>query len=173
MNTKNKIIVAVMATTLSFAMNVNAQEVAKETAEKPAAAAETKEFAFTKAPELKEKTESTVTLTWEELPDALGYVVSYGEISVENSNGEIEVYENEAPDLIEGTEHTIKALIPGKTYYFALTAIDKNAEETKFSPELKVVMNGEAPVKEEAPAEEKAEESKEEVKAEEGVKTNV
>lgn len=172
MNTKNKILVAVMATTLSFTMGVNAEEVANKTAENNVSAVETKEFAFTASPEVKEKTDSTVTLTWEELPDALGYVVSYGEISVEKSNGEFEVYEKEAPDLIEGNEHTIEALVSGKTYYFAVTAIDKNAQETKFSPELEVVMDGEAPVKEEASIEENVEETKEEVKATEEIKTN-
>jgi len=143
MNTKNTIIAGLLATGMLFTANVNAEEVAAEVAKEEtpvvvSAAPEAKEFAFTKAPESKETKDTSVTLTWDALDDALGYIVSYGETSVEKSNGEVEFYDKETEDLIESNETTIDGLTANTTYYFVVTAIDKNGNETKFSPELEL-----------------------------------
>lgn len=143
MNTKNTIIAGLLATGMLFTANVNAEEAAAEVAKEEtpvvvSAALEAKEFAFTKAPESKETKDTRVTLTWDALDDALGYIVSYGETSLEKSNGEVEFYDKETEDLIESNETTIDGLTVNTTYYFVVTAIDKNGNETKFSPELEL-----------------------------------
>jgi len=92
------------------------------------------DFEFTNAPLLVEKTESSVKLEWEKIDWAIWYLVSYGKISWI----ETEIYENEWDEVIEWTSTEISWLDSSTKYYFSLTAIDEEANETPYSPELEV-----------------------------------
>jgi len=142
MKTKNTIITWILATTLLLTANVNAEELAQNSEETLSVVSTEEvvlnEFAFSNAPEAGETTDTTVDLSWEKLDGALYYVVSYGEISVEKSEWKVEFYDNEIGEWIETNEFKVQELIPNTTYYFAVTAIDENGNETKFSPELEL-----------------------------------
>lgn len=170
MSTKKTLLATLMATTLLFSANVNAEDVIEETLDvAPAASAETGNFAFTEAPTATETTDTTVSLTWEALEDTIGYIVSYGETSVESSEGEIEFYDMESEDLIELNEYMLDWLTPNTTYYIAVTAVDQNGNETEFSPELEITTAAEweAVMAEETPAVEEDVKDTEEVAQEE------
>lgn len=92
------------------------------------------EFEFTKAPIMIEKTESSVKLEWDKLDWAIWYLVSYGKASWVDT----EIYENEWDEVIEWTSTEISWLDSSTKYYFSLTAIDEEANETPYSPELEV-----------------------------------
>jgi hypothetical protein len=60
-------------------------------------------------------------------PDIAGYKIYYGKIS-RNYTFEVDVGKYESV--------TISGLVPGKTYYFAVTAYDLSGNESDFSDEI-------------------------------------
>lgn len=95
-------------------------------------------FEFASAPKAEKFTSNSVSLSWEEIAWAEGYVVLYDTVSVASSNEENAFYSNETDDLIFENNTTITGLEPGITYYFAVTALDFEWNETPASPELAV-----------------------------------
>lgn len=122
MKTKNKII----ATILAFMMVILPFSVSAEG------------FEFALSPKAEKFTTNSVSLSWEEIAWAEGYVVLYDTVSVASSQEENAFYSNETDDLIFENNTTITGLEPGITYYFAVTALDFEGNETPASPELAV-----------------------------------
>ena len=78
-----------------------------------------------------------VTLVWDRVESASGYIIRYGQESVIDTN---KPYPSES-ELFTTTGGTIKSLT-GSTYYFALVAVDGQGNESKaLSDELKVSFN--------------------------------
>lgn len=116
MQTKTKIIAGILALASAFTANAN-----------------TEEFSVSKAPELQEKTENSITVTWEEVAGSLGYIVYYAETEI---NEETVDY-SESPDLILENSYKISDLKTGTPYYIYVTALDEEGNETDRSPFLK------------------------------------
>lgn len=95
-------------------------------------------FEFSSSPKVEKFTSNSVSLSWEEISWAEGYVVLYDTVSVASSNEENAFYSNETDDLIFENSTTITGLESGITYYFAVTALDFEWNETPASPELAV-----------------------------------
>jgi len=95
------------------------------------------DFAFTNPLKVVSQDASSVTISWDELPGANGYIVMYGPASSDNG-----VYDNELPDLVEGkTTATIPGLTAGQKIYIAVSAIDSNFEEGALSDELEFTLS--------------------------------
>ncbi len=90
------------------------------------------------APRLVSLEDGSVTLEWDAVENAAGYIVKYGTTSVANSEDEFAQYENETDETPE-TSTTISGLDPEMTYYFSLVAVDEAKNESDmFSDELAV-----------------------------------
>lgn len=76
--------------------------------------------------------DTSVSLSWDEVSDAAGYVVNYS-----NTPGN---YNFQSPNLIEDTVYTLTGLETWETYYFSVVAIDENIDESTPSEELSVVI---------------------------------
>lgn len=72
----------------------------------------------------------SITLAWDPSPDAyaVGYRIYYGT--------ESRSYSHYPVDVGNVTEYTIKGLLRNKIYYFAVTALDIDGNESDFSPEV-------------------------------------
>ncbi|HRI36311.1 MAG TPA: fibronectin type III domain-containing protein [bacterium] len=80
----------------------------------------------------------SVTLEWDVVEGAAGYIVKYGPTSVALSSDDNAQYASET-DEISGTGTTIEGLDPTLTYYFALVGVDLEKNESdNFSDEVSV-----------------------------------
>ncbi len=77
----------------------------------------------------------SVSLTWNPNtePDLAGYKLYTG-----TSPGSY----SQIFDVGHGTSYTVSSLVPGNTYYFALTAYDIYANESGFSTEMSTTISG-------------------------------
>ncbi len=82
-------------------------------------------------------TGSSVTLSWNEVPNALGYYLYYGKQPAVGGD-----YDSEVVDLIEGTSYTVEDLSANTTYYFAVTSIDEYGSESPKSEEFMAETSG-------------------------------
>lgn len=78
-----------------------------------------------------EVSDTSISLDWADVTDAIGYYMYYGTTS--GSGG---VYETEGIDLIDNNEFTITDLSPETNYFIAVTSVDEFGTESAFSPEL-------------------------------------
>ncbi len=96
------------------------------------------------APAVVSTTANSVTLQWNKVEAAVSYIVKYSEKSVATSAEPNPVYDNETAPVTE-TGATVEGLTEGKTYYFAVVALDKDGNESdSLSEELAVILS--APV---------------------------
>lgn len=87
---------------------------------------------FSWTPRLDSATSTSLNISWDSVPGAIGYYLYYSEASWVGKG-----YDRQYPDLIEGkTNVSLADLDPGKTYYVALTAIDWQGEESPYSSEV-------------------------------------
>lgn len=94
-------------------------------------------ISISSAPSMKATSNTSITIEWNAIEDALGYYVYY-----DTASGESSGYRNEVPDLIEDTQYIIEWLSPSTQYYIAISAVDIEAEESGYSPELVVSTSG-------------------------------
>ena len=78
--------------------------------------------------QLLESNDSSISLSWDEVSGAAGYIVHHG-----STTGD---YNFESPNLIEDTLYTISDLENNGTYYISVTSIDENVESSSFSDEI-------------------------------------
>ncbi len=83
-----------------------------------------------KGPTLVEATPTTLKIEWEKADKALGYYLYYGTISWVGI-----WYQKQYSEFLESTGVTLPDLEPGKDYYVALTVVNDQGEEGKYSPE--------------------------------------
>lgn len=90
------------------------------------------------APRLVSETSTSITLEFDKIATASGYIVKYGTKSVATSTDPNAQYDNES-DQISATGTTISGLKPSTQYYFSVVAVDKDGNESdKLSDELAV-----------------------------------
>jgi len=80
--------------------------------------------------EIESYTDNSVVITWEKAPNALMYYVYYWTESWIDGS-----YEQES-DFIEWNSVEITDLIEWTDYYFTVTSLDENGEESSFSEEI-------------------------------------
>lgn len=88
-------------------------------------------FEFTTGATVSEITGTSAKVEWEALDGATGYIVHYGTKSAA-SDGK---YETDS-DIIDGTGTSLDKLEAKTTYYLAVSAYDKDANESKMSNEV-------------------------------------
>ncbi len=95
----------------------------------------TADFAFTAAPVASDITGNSVKIAWDKVEGSTGYMVHYGKVSAK-ADGK---YENDS-DLIDATETgaSLDKLEAKTTYYVAVSAYDKDANESPLSDEITV-----------------------------------
>lgn len=81
--------------------------------------------------EVTQVTGSSVTLDWDVDANAEWYYVYYGTKSASGST-----YESEWVDLIDGSETSVDNLKPETKYFFAVTSVDSDGNESDFSKEV-------------------------------------
>lgn len=93
----------------------------------------TADFAFSEAPTATGVTANSVEISWPKVDGSTGYMVHYGTKSAK-ADGK---YENDS-DLIDATETgtTLEKLEANTTYYAAVSAYDKDANESPLSEEI-------------------------------------
>ncbi|MFK7779673.1 MAG: fibronectin type III domain-containing protein [Candidatus Gracilibacteria bacterium] len=80
--------------------------------------------------EIESFTDTSVVVKWEPLEDAIMYYVYYSKVSGVDAD-----YENYS-DFVEGDSVEITELEEGQNYYFAVTSLDENGEESVYSEEI-------------------------------------
>lgn len=88
-------------------------------------------ISFSWAPRLDAATATSLKISWDSVPGALGYYLYYSETSWVGK-----WYDKQYPDLIETTTVTLSDLESWKKYFIALTAIDQEWEESPYSTEV-------------------------------------
>jgi len=89
-------------------------------------------------PRLVNKTSTWVTLEWDKVSAASGYIVLYSKTSVATSTDPNALYDNETDQVTE-TWATISDLEANTKYYFAVVPVDKEGNQgSTFSSELSV-----------------------------------
>ena len=74
--------------------------------------------------------ETSFTLNWDEVDEALGYLVYYSTVSWD--------YNFISPDLISETSYTVTGLDAGSTYYASVVSVDMEQNESEYSSEVEV-----------------------------------
>ena len=82
------------------------------------------------APVVSSTSETSLSVDWDDVDGALWYYIYYGKKS-----GNDDWYEFEWIDLIEASETVIENLEKDTDYYVAVTVVDDNGNESKYSPE--------------------------------------
>lgn len=97
------------------------------------------------APRLVKKTADSITLEWDAVPTAFGYIVKYSKTSVASSTDPNAQYDNETDQVtttgavITKLSSSNEKLVAATSYYFSVVAIDKDGKESDtFSDELTV-----------------------------------
>lgn len=97
------------------------------------------------APRLVKKTADSITLEWDAVPTAFGYIVKYSKTSVASSTDPNAQYDNETDQVtvtgavITKLSSSNEKLVAATSYYFSVVAIDKDGKESDtFSDELMV-----------------------------------
>lgn len=93
------------------------------------------DFSFKNPIQVVAQDKTSVSITWDKLPGANGYIVMYG--SKSSTWG---IYDNELPDVAETNSATISGLKEGQKVFIAVTAIDSNFNEGATSAELAVTI---------------------------------
>lgn len=93
------------------------------------------EFAFINPLKVTSQDATSVSLSWDKLPGATGYIVYYGPKS--STWG---IYDFELPDVVEENKATITGLTQWEKVYIAVSAIDSNYDEAALSKELVVTV---------------------------------
>lgn len=76
------------------------------------------------------KSSSSISLSWDNVVDALGYFIYYSTQSwIENG------YDSQS-DILETNSYELVGLDSGNTYYISVVALDENWEESDYSEEL-------------------------------------
>ena len=89
-------------------------------------------------PRLVNKTATWVTLEWDKVSAASGYIVLYSKTSVATSTDPNALYDNET-DQVAWTWTTVSNLEANTKYYFAVVPVDKEGNQgSTFSSELSV-----------------------------------
>ena len=89
------------------------------------------------APSAVSESNTSITVSWEENTDALGYYLYYDTQSGVGGDYAFEVW-----DLIEATQYRIEGLLPSTTYFVAISIVDGNGIEGARSPEWQFSTTG-------------------------------
>ena len=101
------------------------------------------DFAFSDAPQVKEQTETTATIEWNEIPWVFGYMPYWSTEEITWDILETTVDYMAADNLVTDTlDYKIENLEAGVNYFVYVTAFDEEGNETPLSPALELSLEG-------------------------------